>query len=123
MFKIKKNMKLDNVVVISKEDYERFQALEAKEKESKKDVDYSRLKTGSKVMIKYTDQLCSVNVKVDYNLLFEVVFFKEKHFIDQNRIFNKEGYQSIYCTFYQNGKYILYSAETKLDYITEVIEY
>ena len=91
--------------------------------EKKKEIDYGRLETGSKVIIKYSDQVCSGIEKIDINKPVDIVFYKTPHFINGNKRFNLTGAYDSYITFHQNGEYVLFSAHQKIDYITEVIEY
>lgn len=112
-------MKIENVVVISLSDYEEYQELK-----KKKEIDFSLLRTGSKVMLKYTEEHCSGIYNVDLDKPFDVVFFKTKHFITGSGDFKSVSLSRDYtCTFHQNGKYVLFAAEENTDYITEVIEY
>lgn len=111
-------MKIENVVVISLSDYEEYQELKRKK------VDYDRIKTGSNVMLKYTEEHCSGIYDVDLDKPFDVVFFKTKHFITGDGDFKQVSpIRDSTCTFHQNGKYVLFAAEENTDYITEVIEY
>lgn len=92
--------------------------------EKKKEIDYSKLKTGSKVMIKHTGQHCSgLNGDVDLNKPFDIVFYKTKHHICSNGKFNPRGHYESYITFHQDGKYVLFSSHNNVDYIVDVIEY
>jgi len=105
---------------ISPEDYAEYQELKAKV--SKKEIDYSRLKTGSMVMIKCTNEFCSSSDWLDYGKPFNVIFYKTPYFIIDDGFQNK-GHHSSYITFEQDGKYALFSSGENTDYITEVIEY
>lgn len=87
-----------------------------------KPIVWDKIKTGSKVMIKYTGESCG-DPKVDYTKSVEVVFFKTPYHINHKNIFSKKGYYNSYCTFHQDGNYILCSSNLNTDYITEVIEY
>lgn len=87
------------------------------------EIDYSRLKTGSKVRIKYTGQFCNGTEGLSYNNPVDIVFYKTPHRIDHDAEFELSGAEGSYVTFHQNGKYIVFSSATKVDYITEVIEY
>ena len=112
-------MKIENVVVISLEDYTEYQEL----KNKKKEIDFSRLKTGSVVKLRTSLQGCSGYEKVDFKNPFDVVFFKTKHLINGESVFTKESTYNSYCTFHQNGNYVLFASHEKIDYITEVISY
>lgn len=53
---------------------------------------------------------------------FNLIFFKTPYYINSNG-FQKSGSNSFYNTFEQNGKFILFIDDNKLDYITEVVKY
>lgn len=103
---------------ISPADYAEY--LELKDKNNI--IDYNRLKTGSKVMLKETGFICNHD-PVDFNSEFEVVLFKSNYFITGSGKFSDNGKHYEYCTFYQDGKFVLYSSDLGIDYITKVIEY
>lgn len=91
--------------------------------EKKKEIDYDRLKTGSKVMIKYTGQHCNGIEGIDTNQPVDIVFYKSPCYISNNNMFGTgDGYQR-FIVFYQNGKFAMFRSEQRVDYITEVIEY
>jgi len=86
-------------------------------------IDWDKIKTGSRVMIKYTGEHCDGIEKIDLAKSVDVVFFKTKHFIGGQFKFKKEGGESSYVTFHQNGKFVLFSSQRDTDYIVEVVEY
>jgi hypothetical protein len=86
-------------------------------------IDYSRIKTGSKVMITHTGQHCSGITGIDLDEQVNVVFYKTQHFITGDNEFKIEGAHGNYTTFHQNGKFVLFSSDTSVDFITKVIEY
>lgn len=86
-------------------------------------IEWDKIKTGSKVMIKYEGQHCGGKEKIDFNKPVYVVFYKTFYFITSEGKFVKEKVNSPYCTFYQDGNYVLFSSLENTDYITEVIEY
>lgn len=87
-----------------------------------KEIDWDKIKTGSKVMIQYTGQHCGGINEIDLKKPVDVVFYKTNHCI--HFIDNKFYIQNrINITFHQNGKYVLFAADENTDYITEVIEY
>lgn len=88
----------------------------------KPDIDYSRLKTGSKVKIKRTGRGV-ITTGLDEDSPVQIVFYRTPHFISTDKTFEMEGFHGEYITFYQNSKYILFTSDTIVDYITEVIEY
>lgn len=112
-------MKIENVVVISLSDHEEYQEL--KKKPVKKEIDFSRLKTGSKIKVKFTGQFC--NGGIDYNDICDVVLVDTKYFIHKGLFCdsNRDGVK--YICLHQNGKYATFSFEKDNSYITEVIEY
>jgi hypothetical protein len=87
-------------------------------------IDWDKIKTGSRVMIKNTGWHCSGICKIDLSEPVDVVFFKTKHYIiGGDNTFKTEGGQTSYVTFHQNGKFVLFSSERDMDYIVEVVEY
>jgi hypothetical protein len=91
-----------------------------------KPIDWDKIKTGSKVIVKHTNNNCGGLGTINLFKPVVVVFFKTPHFINpSSHCFNSEGPHSHYCTFYQDGNYVLFSAhkDEEIDYITEVIEY
>ncbi len=91
--------------------------------EPAKAIEWDRIKTGSKVMIEYTGQNCGGIKDIDLAKPVDVVFYKTPHLINDHAVFKIKSSHSSYCTFHQNGKYVLFSADINVDYITEVIEY
>jgi hypothetical protein len=91
--------------------------------EPTKAIEWNRIKTGSKVMIKDTNQNCCGINRIDLSKPVDVVFYKTPHLITDDGIFKHGKYLTSYCIFYQDGKYVLFSADINVDYITEVIEY
>jgi len=89
----------------------------------REEIDFDRIKTGSKVMLQYTGEHCCGFDAIDRTQPVDVVFFKTPHLIDHNPKFQAKGSHSLYCTFHQNGKYVLFSASDNLDYIVKVVEY
>ena len=88
-----------------------------------KPIEWDKIKTGSKVMIKYTDQNCG-NPTVDYSQPVDVVFYKTPYGINYRGGFFLAGsYPHSYITFNQNGNFILYTSDKNTDYIVEVLEY
>lgn len=86
---------------------------------------WENIKTGSVVKLKHSGEICNDDLEhFNFNDGFQVVFYKKPFVIDKQSRFNSQylAYSS-YCTFYQNGKFILYSAHKNVDYITEVISY
>lgn len=91
--------------------------------ERKEKIDWDRIKTGSKVMIEYTGNHCSGITDIDLDKPVDVVFYKTQHLITGDNEFKKEGSHGSYTTFHQNGKYVLFSSNASIDFITKVIEY
>ena len=86
-------------------------------------IEWDKIKTGSKVMLKSTEQVCGGDKHVDFNKPFDVVFFKTPHAIFSDGEFSKKGSYPCYATFYQDGKYVTFGADENTDYIVSVIEY
>jgi hypothetical protein len=91
--------------------------------EKKQVIDYDKLKTGSKVMIKETNRHCNGFENIDVSKPVDIVFYKTPHIISVGSEFRSRGTYDSYTTFHQNGKFVLFSAHLEIDYITEVIEY
>ena len=93
-----------------------------------KPINWCDIKTGSKVMISHTGQHCSGFNNIDNSLPVDVVFFNTlpringhgQFFSDESSIPKRK-----YCTFHQNGKYVLFTndGENYKKYITSVVEY
>lgn len=94
--------------------------------EKKAVIDWDMIKTGSKVMIKHTgNQLARTPYQhINTAKPVNVVFFKTPHYINSDIEFVRKGtsYDS-YCTFHQDGKFVTFTADDTIEYITEVIEY
>jgi hypothetical protein len=88
-----------------------------------KPIDWDKIKTGSRVMIKHNSQHVEGLNAINLSKPVDVVFFKTPHLIDFGGKFKSAGEHSYYCTFHQNGNYAMFAAEQTIDYITEVIEY
>lgn len=86
-----------------------------------KPIDWGKIKAGSKVMLKHTDQFC--NGCWDDTRPVEVVFYNTPHCINDEKKFFKTSFHNSYCTFYQDGEFILFGSNKNQDYIVEVIEY
>jgi len=90
-----------------------------------KEIQWDKIKSGSKVMIKYDGQHCYGFEYININEPVDVVFYKTKHFISYNNKYHN-GHNSShdsYITFHQNGNYCMFASDKHTDYITEVIEY
>jgi hypothetical protein len=86
-------------------------------------IDFDKIKMGSKVMIQYTGQHCTGIDAIDLKEPVDVVFYKTPHLIDGFNKFSLNSSHSSYCTFHQNGKFVLFSSDSNVDYITKVVEY
>jgi hypothetical protein len=86
-------------------------------------IDFDRIKMGSKVMIQRTGQHCTGIDAIDLKEPVDVVFYKTPHLIDGSNQFKTDGSHYSYCTFHQNGKFILFSSDSNIEYITKVVEY
>jgi hypothetical protein len=91
--------------------------------ERKEQIDFNRIKTGSKVMITCTGQHCNGITGIDLDEPVDVVFYNTQHFINEDEYFHKEGSHSSYTTLHQGSKFVLFSSERGIDFITKVIEY
>ena len=87
------------------------------------EIDFDRIKTGSRVMIQYHVQHCCGFDDIDESKPVDVVFFKTPHYINNDDKFLTNGSYTSYCTFHQNGKYVLFAAHKNVEYITRVVEY
>jgi plastocyanin len=88
-----------------------------------KPIEWDRIKTGSQVMLEYSGEHCCGFGEMDKSKPVDVVFYKTPHYINDVNKFGTKGAYSYYCTFHQNGKYILFTADKNTNYITEVIQY
>lgn len=87
-------------------------------------IDFDKIKTGSKVKIKFSGKHVLGIDTFDLSKPVDVVFFKTPHGIEPHGVqFFKKSYYDSYVTFHQNGKFAVFSADTDIDYIVEVIEY
>jgi len=94
------------------------------EKIEKEQIDYKKIKTGSIVMLKYTLQHCDGKDKVNFAKPFTVVFYKQKERIFSDYRFEcDKTHHDSYCTFYQDNKFVVFSSQKTIDFITEVIKY
>jgi len=91
--------------------------------EPTKAIEWDRIKTGSKVMIECTGEHCGGIKDIDLTKPVDVVFYITPHLINDHAVFKRKSSHSSYCTFHQNGKYVLFAAHKNADYITQVIEY
>ncbi len=109
-------MKIENVVVISLEDYTEYQEL----KNKKKEIDFSRLKTGSVVMVNYngSEVLTEINPEKEVTILSintGYTFARDRTFISTNYKYNLNVIQGDVISSFANHH--------NQDYITEVISY
>jgi hypothetical protein len=88
-----------------------------------KPIEWDRIKTGSQVMLEYAGEHCNGLNDIDISKPVDVIFYKTPHYIYDRGKFCIQGHYTIYCTFHQDGKYILFSADKNTDYITEVVQY
>jgi hypothetical protein len=91
--------------------------------EREEKIDFDKIKTGSVVMLKHTGQHCTGIDNIDLKVPVDVVFYKTPHVIDGYRDFKKVDGDGLYCTFHQDGKFVLFSADNNVNYIVKVIEY
>ena len=88
----------------------------------KEKVDLSRIETGSRVYLKYTGHHCDGISRIDLSRPVDVVFFNTPCYIT-NDGFKKSGTHTRYCTFFQDGSYVLFASHTDIDYIDSVESY
>lgn len=91
-------------------------------------INWSDIKTGSKVMISHTGEHCSGFNNIDNSLPVDVVFFNTlSRITGKGEFFSTESSipKRKYCTFHQDGKYVLFTndGEDYKKYITSVVEY
>jgi hypothetical protein len=91
--------------------------------ERRETIDFNRIKTGSKVMITRSGHHCNGISGINLNEPVDVVFYNTPHLICSDGKFSKDGMHGSYVTFNQNGKFVLFSSDTRVDYITKVIKY
>lgn len=115
-------MKIENVVVISLEDYERFQELEANA--SKKEIDYSILKTGSRVKLKIDkpNEITAYSSRFYNEDRIYSIVLKDSNFLVDKDGLTKSSSGNIYTTLVDGDVFIniIGLLEGK---VTEVIEY
>ncbi len=99
------------------EDYKRFQEWEAHH-----NINYDNLKTGSVVMLDYSDEFCSATNAVDYKQPFTIVFYRTPYFILGEGLQNI-GNEREYITFAQGKNFAFFSSERDVNYIKKVISY
>lgn len=114
-------MKIENVVVISLEDYTEYQEL----KNKKKEIDFRKLKAGSIVKLKRTGSHCCGSENVNFNQPFTVVSIDSNWFITNydEEVRAQFDKTSNYDLFIQGCNFIHYKPYRHRDYITEVISY
>ena len=80
--------------------------------EPKNPVDFDRIKTGSKVMITRTGVHCTGFNDIDASKPVNVIFYKTPYYFSPiaGGVFKTVGVYSSYCTFEQNGKFVLFTA-------------
>lgn len=87
-------------------------------------VDYTRIKTGSKVIINHTDQHCYGIENIDITQPCIVLFFdKEYGFHHVKSFFKSTASIYRYTTLIQNGNTVLFSNSLPMEFIESVIEY
>ena len=85
-------------------------------------IEWNKIKTGSKVMLKRTESICvGSSDGLDFDKPFNVIFFKTPYYM-LNVGFRKCSNYT-YCVFNQDGKFATFQAQNNTDYIVSVIEY
>lgn len=85
-------------------------------------IEWDKIKTGSQVMIKQNGKHCNGFEKIDADKPVNVIFYKTPYLLDHKGFTLKSSHSS-YTSFEQNGKFVLFSSESDMDYITKVISY
>ena len=96
-----------------------------------KEIEWDKIKTGSKVKIKYSGEHCAGwRWDMDETVEVDVVFFDTKHCIYPNGTFKKEFRYDYYFTFHSHDdkthKFVLFGSNDFDDcknFVVEVIEY
>jgi hypothetical protein len=96
-----------------------------------KEIEWDKIKTGSKVKIKYSGEHCSGwRWDMQEAVEVDVVFFGTKHQLLPNGTFSKESYYNHYFTFHayddKTDKFVLFGSDHFDDcknFVVEVIEY
>jgi hypothetical protein len=90
-----------------------------------KPIQWDKIKTGSKVMIRYTGDHCGGIMDIDTSKPVTVIFYNTTHGIASSGKFYPTGSHWKYCTFNQDGKFVWFSCDSvpEISYITEVLEY
>lgn len=110
-------MKIENVAVISLEDYAEYQEL----KKSKKEIDFSRLKVGSVVMIRYTgDQVSS---ECNSNFPCTILSIDDGFIVGRSGDFAKVNRKYTLNVIQEGYKISSFVQDDSHRYITEVISY
>lgn len=120
-----------NIVFTEQEVDEMFEAATSEQKpiltrifgEKKKEIDYNRLKTGSKVMIDYSGQHCNGIGNIDKDKPVDIVFYNTIHYITGEGEFGIGSGSQRFVVFHQDGNFTMFRSDMTIDYITEVIEY
>ena len=94
-------------------------------------IEWNKIKTGSKVKIKYSGEHCAGwRWDMDETVEVDVVFFDTKHCIYPNGTFKKEFHYPHYFTFHSHDdkthKFVLFGSNDYTAYenfVVEVIEY
>lgn len=94
-------------------------------------IEWDKIKTGSKVKIKYSGEHCDGwRWNMQETVEVDVVFFGTKHYILQNGTFQKESHYDHYFTFHsyddKTNKFVLFGSNDFNDcknFVVEVIEY
>ena len=110
-------MKIENVVVISLEDYTEYQEL----KNKKKEIDFSRLKTGSVVKVTY-DVGNQVLEEINPEKEVTVLSINTGYIFTRNCSFKSTNYK-YNLNVIQGDVISSFASNNNQDYITEVISY
>jgi len=108
----------DFAEVCTQEQFEVFNEVFCK---SKHVIYDERLRVGSIVKIKHTENNISLPVQMDLKQSLQIVLLNSPYIIVKGEFVNGGFEKQI--TLYQNGAYCCFCSDENLDFITEVIEY
>ena len=113
-------MKIENVVVISLEDYTEYQEL----KNKKKEIDFSRLKTGSVVKLKLDeDRDLTARTSDNYfkNNKYTIILLNSNIQVSNKGVYDAKS--NHFTTLVDNDGNFIHVIEFKQEHVKEVISY
>jgi hypothetical protein len=109
-------MKIENVAVISLSDYEEYQELKRK-----KEIDFSRLRTGSIVKINYNGS--QISEECDSKKEVQILSINDGFVVNRLGSLSKVAYKRTLNVIQEGYKISSFASNGNQYYITEVIEY